>query len=267
MPFFLLRGFTVGVDGSLYDGLPGHGALSDGRMSMQAFDQVQVLKGASAFLFGAGAAGSLGGTINYLPKRPTDGPLREVGVGYPNRSLFGVDADLGDRFGDNKQFGYRVNLGIGRRTAVEGYGWEQKVATVAFDWRAARGLVFGFDYAHNENQNPELPPFYFIPVPRWPLPARRTPSAAQRCRGTTSSARRQHLSARRLGLRAQLVVDGAGADNHKARPGTKQARFGSINNAAGNVTLFAGQEVSSETPTAASCCCAARSTPARSSTS
>jgi outer membrane receptor protein involved in Fe transport len=36
---------------------------------------VQVFKGASAVLFGVGAAGSLGGIINYLPKRPT---LRRV---------------------------------------------------------------------------------------------------------------------------------------------------------------------------------------------
>ncbi|HEY6511625.1 MAG TPA: TonB-dependent receptor, partial [Burkholderiaceae bacterium] len=34
--------------------------------------------------------------------------------------------------------------------------------------------------------------------------------------------------------------------NHKARPGTNQARFGSIDNAAGDISLFGGQEVSSE---------------------
>jgi iron complex outermembrane receptor protein len=45
---------------------------------------------------------------------------------------------------------------------------------------------------------------------------------------------------RNWSLTAQLL------HNHKARPGTNQARFGSINNAAGDISLFGGQEVSSE---------------------
>ena len=248
VPFLLLRGYTVGVDGSLYDGLPGNGGLSDGRVGMQAIDQVQVFKGASAVLFGAGAAGSLGGIINYLPKRPTNGPVREVGVGFANRSLWSIDADLGDRAGDNKQFGYRVNLGYrDGEQAVERYGWEQKVASVAFDWRAAPGLVFNFNYDHVENQNPELPPFYFIPDPTLAVPnAPDTKRSAAlswddyQVRSDNTYLRGDWTFAPNWTLTAQAL------HNHKARPGTNQARFGSINNAAGDISLFGGQEVSSE---------------------
>lgn len=248
VPFLLLRGYTVGVDGSLYDGLAGNGGISDGRVGMQAIDQVQVFKGASAFLFGAGAAGSLGGIINYLPKRPTDGPVRDVGVGFANRSLWSVEADLGDRLGDSKQFGYRVNLGYrDGEQAVERYGWEQKVASVAFDWRAAPGLVLNFNYDHIENQNPELPPFYFMADPTLAVPhAPDTKRSAAlswddyRVRSDNTYLRGDWAFAPNWSMTAQAL------HNHKSRPGTNQARFGSINNAAGDISLFGGQELSSE---------------------
>jgi iron complex outermembrane receptor protein len=248
VPFLLLRGYTVGTDGSLYDGLPGDGGLSDGRVGMQAIHQVQVFKGASALLFGVGAAGSLGGIINYLPKRPTDGPVREVGIGFANRSLWSIDADLGDRVGEDKQFGYRVNLGYrDGEQAVARYGWEQKVASVALDWRAAQGLVFNFNYDHIENQNPELPPFYFIPNPTLAVPSapdtKRSAALSWddfKVRSDNTYLRSDWAFAPNWSLTVQ------GMHNHKARPGTNQARFGSINNAAGDISLFGGQEISSE---------------------
>jgi len=63
------------------------------------------MKGASGFLSGAGAAGSLGGTINYVLKRPVDEPVREVSAGFATQSLWNLSADVGDRFGADRQFG------------------------------------------------------------------------------------------------------------------------------------------------------------------
>ena len=174
--------------------------------------------------------------------------MREVGVGFANRSLWSIDADLGDRAGDNKQFGYRVNLGYrDGEQAVERYGWEQKVASVALDWRAAPGLVFNFNCDHVENQNPELPPFYFIPDPTLAVPnAPDTKRSAAlswddyRVRSDNTYLRGDWTFAPNWTLTAQAL------HNHKARPGTNQARFGSINNADGDISLFGGQEVSSE---------------------
>ena len=248
VPFLLLRGYTVGVDGSLYDGLSGNGGLSDGRVGMQAIDQVQVFKGASAVLFGVGAAGSLGGIINYLPKRPTNAPVREVGIGFANRSLWSVDADLGDRVGDDRQFGYRVNLGYrDGEQAVARYGWEQKVASVAFDWRATPNLVFNFNYDYIENQNPELPPFYFIPDPSLAVPgAPDTKRSAAlswdnfKVHSNNTYLRGDWTFAPNWSLTAQAL------HNNSARPAVNEARFGSIDNAASDITLFGSRDVSSQ---------------------
>jgi iron complex outermembrane recepter protein len=59
--FLTIRGFAVGTDGFLYDGMPGNVGLSDGRGQLLSFDHIEVLKGGSAFLYGLGASSSLGG--------------------------------------------------------------------------------------------------------------------------------------------------------------------------------------------------------------
>ena len=246
VPFLLMRGYTVGVDGTQFDGLPGHGGLSDGRAGVQMIDQVQVLKGASAFLFGVGSAGSLGGILNYVPKRPLDEPVRSVGIGFANRSLISIDADVGDRFGSDKRFGYRINLGFrDGEQAVERYDWTQKVAALAFDWRATPDLVFNVNLDHIENHIPTLPPFYIL------TPGLAVPSAPDAQRSAALSWDDFKTRSDNLLLRAdwRFAADWSltaqALHNHSARPGTQEARFGSIDNAAGDTTLFGGQEVSS----------------------
>lgn len=246
VPFATLRGFSIGTDGQLFDGLPGHGGLSDGRAGLQSIDRIDVLKGASAFLYGLGASTSLGGTLNYLPKRPTDTPLRSVGVGIANRSLYSVDADLGDRFGAERQFGYRVNIGQrDGEQAVQHYDWTQKQGSLALDWRVTRSLVLNLSLEYVENNNPRLPPFFFLGAPGLAVPeppdTRRsvalswddfkTRNAMQYLRADWSFAPDWTLTAQAL-------------RNSNARPRTKEARFGSIDDADGNVTLFGSEDES-----------------------
>ena len=245
VPFLLLRGYSVGTDGALYDGLPGHGGLSDGRAGLQSLDRVEVLKGASAFLHGVGAAGSLGGMVNYLPKRPTDQPLRRLGVSLASESLLSVEADLSDRFGGARQFGYRAVLGRRDGTqAVDRYGWQQQTAALALDWRVRPGLAVELIVDHVDNQLPELPPFYILgaglDVPAPPGADRNVAQSWDDFRTESNNLylRADWALAPAWSLTAQALI------NRSGRPGTVQARFGSIDNAAGDVTLFGGQEVS-----------------------
>lgn len=58
-----------------------------------------------------GAASSgVGGMINLEPKHAGDTPQAKVGVDYTSDSQIGTTLDAGRRFGDNDQFGARVNL-------------------------------------------------------------------------------------------------------------------------------------------------------------
>lgn len=72
----------------------------------EQFQQIDLLKGASGFMYGFG---SPGGLVNYVTKKPTDGPTRSVTLGYTSKSLWRESADLGGRIGDDGRFGYRLN--------------------------------------------------------------------------------------------------------------------------------------------------------------
>lgn len=70
-------------------------------------EQVDLLKGATGFLYGFG---SPGGLINYVTKKPTGEPVRNVGLGFSGKSLWRANADIGGRAGEDGRFGYRLNL-------------------------------------------------------------------------------------------------------------------------------------------------------------
>lgn len=248
VPFALLRGFSLGTDGNLYDGLPGHGGLTDGRVALQFIDRVDVLKGASAFLYGMGNATSLGGVLNYIPKRPAAVPVTDFGVGYTNRSLIDAEADVSRRFGLDGRFGWRVNLGWRDGTqAVERYGWNQKTAALAFDWRATPDVVLNLNAEYVANHIPELPPFYAVgpglAIPKAPDASRNVAQPWDDFRTTAGT-----VSGR---LDATLAPDWTLAvqalHGVNKRPRVKEARFGSIVAADGSVLLFGSEDASSET--------------------
>ena len=105
---FSIRGFNAGGNGAeFYDGLPG--LAHRRRSTIQTLERVEVFKGPNALLTGVPAFGGVGGTINLVPKRPTENSLTRLTTDYDYRSRFGAHADLSRRFGSKKQFGVRFN--------------------------------------------------------------------------------------------------------------------------------------------------------------
>ena len=103
--YFAVRGMRVDMlNGTKVDGQ--NFVTWDADMPLEPFEQVELLKGLSGFMYGFG---SPGGIINYVVKRPTDKPLREVTVGYQANSVWSEKVDLGGRFGVDDRFGYRIN--------------------------------------------------------------------------------------------------------------------------------------------------------------
>jgi iron complex outermembrane recepter protein len=239
--FLTLRGFPVGTDGFLYDGMVGNVGLSDGRGQLESFERIEVLKGASAFLNGLGGASSLGGTLNYIPKTP-ETPLRSVALNYTSKSLFGLHTDLGDRFGANRQFGYRVNLAYkDGEQATDGYDWTHKVAAIALDWRAAPSLVFSTTFEAADNNLPRLQPFFAL------SPGISVPKAPDANRNIALSWDNFETRARNAQIRAdwafaqQWSLTAQALHSSDKRPAVKNARFGVIQNADGDAILFGDQ--------------------------
>lgn len=111
---FVIRGFTLAGDDVGLDGL--YGITPRQLIAPELYESVQVLNGASAFLFGAAPGGSgIGGSINLIPKRAGRDLMRAT-LNYTQDEHFGGAFDFARRFGDGR-WGVRIN-GAARRGDV-----------------------------------------------------------------------------------------------------------------------------------------------------
>ncbi|WP_447728635.1 TonB-dependent receptor [Sphingomonas koreensis] len=105
---FVVRGFNLFGEDIAIDGL--FGVTPRQLVSPELYDQVQILNGASAFLFGAAPGGSaLGGTVNLTPKRAKGKDTNRLTANWLSDKHFGGAFDFGRRFGADGAFGARIN--------------------------------------------------------------------------------------------------------------------------------------------------------------
>jgi iron complex outermembrane recepter protein len=249
--FATLRGFSIGDAGFLYDGLPLGSLLNDGRVGMQSIDRVEILKGASTFLYGLGSSSSLGGALNFVPKKPVDAPVRDAAVTYTSDAQFGVLADVGDRFGPDRQFGFRLNAGFRDGDgAVDDFSWRQRQFAGTFDWRINRDVKLEAGIYYVDNKFDGIQPFFvgasngdgspIVPIPAAPnLRHAITPSWNTFDQDSTIGSLRADWS---IAPGWSLTAQYGNGRNNRPYDGTHDTRFGVLNDASGDLTLFASQE-------------------------
>lgn len=168
---FFIRGFPLANADISINGLYG---LVPYQMAGTAWvERVEILKGPSALLTGMPPQGSIGGTINLTTKRAVDDPLTQLTAGYISDSQFGGKIDVSRRFGDEKQFGVRVNGAYSNGDApVDGQSNELGEAALALDYRGERvRLSADLIYQKNYADNPARPVYLRAganPVPHAP---------------------------------------------------------------------------------------------------
>lgn len=115
-------------------------------------ESADVLKGPSSVIYGGSLPfGGVGGLINFQPKRAPLGEeeIRTLTLGWQNRNLWLGNLDLGERFGEDQQFGYRLNFGgeygelTTRDTEVQDY-----YIGLSLDWQATDWLKLTTDLGH-----------------------------------------------------------------------------------------------------------------------
>jgi iron complex outermembrane recepter protein len=149
--FVQIRGFDVASTAYGINGLYGISSNFTSS-SLSAIERVEVLKGPGTLLTGMPPAGGVGGSVNQVTKRAGDEPLAQITNTFSSRSQFGTHLDVGRRFGDNKEFGVRVN-GSYRNGGTEISDQKQEVgnAAIGMDYRGERLRVstdFGYDSNH-----------------------------------------------------------------------------------------------------------------------
>lgn len=131
---FFIRGFSVTNQSILIDG---YGGISPDRViPVEAMERVEILKGPNALLNGYTQYGSLGGSINVIPKRATDAPVTSLTTSYESNGQLGTHIDYGRRFGSEKEWGLRVNgIFLDGDTSIDGQSARLGTGTVSLDYR------------------------------------------------------------------------------------------------------------------------------------
>jgi iron complex outermembrane receptor protein len=140
-----MRGFSQGHGGS---------SLLDGAqifpMSMNTVDKerVEILTGLSGMLYGPGR---VGGTQNYVLKRPTPDRYATWTMGFRNRNSYNGHLDLGGPIDDEGKFGYRLNLaGRDGETAFQTQNIREMTVSAAFDWHITDNFLLRLNGSRNK---------------------------------------------------------------------------------------------------------------------
>ena len=111
-------------------------------LPLESFDEVQLLKGSSGFMYGFGAPG---GIINFVTKKPTDTYTFNVDTGYSSSGVFSEHIDTGGRVGPDAMFGYRFNATHEQGTTYNGSYVLRNSESLSLDARLTSSLTWSAD--------------------------------------------------------------------------------------------------------------------------
>lgn len=145
---YIIRGFPLFVNQVGVNGL--YGMTEGRRITPEFYERVDVLKGPASMLNGITPFGVVGGNINLTSKRAGDEPLTRVTGSYISDSQAGMHLDLARRFGQNKEWGMRLNvLKRDGDTPIEQQDDHMKNAALAIDYRGDK-LKASLDVANQD---------------------------------------------------------------------------------------------------------------------
>ncbi|MEV9498626.1 TonB-dependent siderophore receptor [Aliarcobacter butzleri] len=140
-----IRGFEI--NNPIINGIPYSTKWASTPM-MQDIERVEIINGATGFLYGGGR---VGGAVNYITKKPTTEDLRNVSIGsYGNESYY-THLDLGGQFDDNHTFGYRINALYQNGELSNESDKEQKAISLVFDWKPTDNFYTDIKYSYKNS--------------------------------------------------------------------------------------------------------------------
>ena len=144
----VLRPETRGLQGSNMqnDRKDGMGIAVTTPSAMEEYEQVEVVNGLGGPMYGPA---NPSGLFNFVTKRPTNEPFRELELDYEGRTVGTAHTDLGGRFGPNQMFGYRVNGVLADGTGyVSGSELRRQLAAIALDARLSSNTVIEVNFSY-----------------------------------------------------------------------------------------------------------------------
>jgi iron complex outermembrane receptor protein len=153
-----LRGFSSASTKRI-DGIPNSESYSN--IDLEDKESVEIITGLSGFLYGIG---NVGGTINYVLKRPTTDRLNRVTLGNTTGANGYVHGDFGGPIDSAGKFGYRVNvLGQEGDTATDFQSIERQFVSAAFDWHLSEKFLLQVDTSYSHYRMEGTEPYWSSP--------------------------------------------------------------------------------------------------------
>lgn len=139
-----MRGFGMGSNKRV-DGQPNSNMIS---VDMEDKERVEVLTGLSGFLYGPG---NVGGTLNYVLKRPTYERYNSVTFGLTSGTNALLHGDFGGPIDAEGRFAYRVNLAAqDGDTSMDYQSISRRFGSAALDWNLSDRLKLQFDASYGD---------------------------------------------------------------------------------------------------------------------
>nr|WP_315848578.1 TonB-dependent siderophore receptor [uncultured Rhodoferax sp.] len=128
--------------------------LNFGQISMENKERVEVLKGASALYYGFT---SPAGIVNLVTKRAGVDPVTSAGLVMDQYGTALSTLDIGRQFGDEQEFGLRVNaVGGALGSYMDGVSdGKRSFASAALDWRVNNRLKLKVDLESDARKTTE----------------------------------------------------------------------------------------------------------------
>jgi iron complex outermembrane receptor protein len=146
-----VRGFTL--DNRYNYRREGMPINAETMIPMENKERVELLKGTSGIQAGTS---SPGGLVNYVVKRaPTsaDQTIRNITLSYGQGDNRSVAADLGGRFGDVGEYGYRFNVAHeDLNPYIRNTQGHRDLVALAMDWRLKPGTVIDFEFEQSHRE-------------------------------------------------------------------------------------------------------------------
>lgn len=185
------------LNGSTYDNIAIRGILVENRgnyrlngslpiinlvdIPLENKERVEVLKGASSLYYGFVPPS---GIVNLVTKRATKEPVTSFAVTANQYGGASAHADIGRRFGEQEQFGARINLVTGREDiGIDRYSGDRQLASAALDWKATRDLSFKLDLEHYRKDVSEQAAIALLPASGGTIALPQVPDAKRNLAG------------------------------------------------------------------------------------
>jgi iron complex outermembrane receptor protein len=152
-----MRGFSVGSTKRI-DGVPSTTTYVN--TDLEDKERIEVLTGLSGFLYGSG---NVGGTINYVLKRPVYQPLARVTAGITEGSNLRVHGDFGGALDADGRLAYRLNaVAQGGDLRLDGQSLRRGLVSGALDWNLSDRLQLQFDASRSVYHMRGTEPFWDV---------------------------------------------------------------------------------------------------------